>query len=362
MVVNILKNLQTCRHKIIFVTLLFFFCVKPSSALHLLLKNTKFSVKFVLRSQQNTHTSQINNAQSFSSRSVSSLNASDGKDTDIDESFARIIAGETLVKVFFSVNENGELENGQQIIDTEKALKKSLRKLNSRQQGLFSLDEKNHSAMNLSLLRKRVSELVLGTSVMRLKYWFSALRNKGENEQRLMLEYPIHGAEEFASQLQYKPMNSISLESCQEKDTKELDIEQLTREMVDRHAEELFPQEHPKPKQQITCDDIKDYFGSLGNHKVPELTDEIRLSILLSLPLFLSKIFIQQYGYDTSVKLIQASNVPGPITLRRNHIRSATNEDLCTRLLHEDGIRATPIKWKNSPNRWISKNTNFAIF
>ena len=121
-----------------------------------------------------------------------------------DDIFVKNIATDTLLNVFFRFDGSGAQKSDGKIMDTEKALKKSLRRL----QSLIETGDMSYNKR--SRLRKRLSELVLGTSVMRLKYWYYVLQSKGTLERDIMFQNPIQGAEEIAC---LQSFNKIGLEN-----------------------------------------------------------------------------------------------------------------------------------------------------
>lgn len=71
------------------------------------------------------------------------------------------------------------------------------------------------------------------------------------------------------------------------------------------------------------------------------------LSIQYSLPPFLTKSLLSQYGYERAKQICILTNRPGPITLRRNAIRfPRTDDELCNWLMEEDGIDVRRLHWE----------------
>ena len=289
------------------------------------------------------------------------------EDISEDKSLIRHIAADALFKIFFRLESKKQhdderlqvkISRNGVAIDTEKALKKSLRLLQSHLEQNESNEYYRKNTNYRSIMRQRLSEIVLGISVMRMKYWFLVIKGKRDpNERYILLQNPIIGTEQLADLVL---MNKIQLErnesflfSLQEKDLiqnkKNADkfihtlLMRMIHEMIDIHE---IQNKQTKNKQNHP-NNLKYTFSSLGIHSVTDLLPNevkaIQLSIEESLPLFLSDIFISQYGFTDACKLAQISNKPGPITLRRNPLQSSSNYQLSLRLLQENSIVTNPI-------------------
>ena len=135
-------------------------------------------------------------------------------------------------------------------------------------------------------LRQRVSQLVLGTSVMRQRH-----------------EYIYN-----------ETMDSDSTE-----------FKSKIRCMVDLHA-----------------DYLNDNNGS-EEHTLPWPTDPMeRIALQYSMPRFLVQSWLDEHGMEGTESLCKISNKPGPITLRRNEIRCSSDEDLISRFDTEEGVELSP--------------------
>jgi 16S rRNA (cytosine967-C5)-methyltransferase len=68
-------------------------------------------------------------------------------------------------------------------------------------------------------------------------------------------------------------------------------------------------------------------------------TDPVeRIAIQYSMPDFLVRAWVDEYGVDETQQLCRISNEPGPITLRRNAILCCSDEILIERLRQEEGV------------------------
>lgn len=171
------------------------------------------------------------------------------------EESARSIATNVLQSVLVR-------ENGTQV---ERALKVALR------------------VMNDGKMRKRVSQLVLGTTVMQKRH-----------------EYVYNV-------------------------TRHLDLEKI-RYMVNLHAEYL----------NSTCEDRRNFVTW------PSDTVE-RIAVQYSMPTFLVKSWVDEYGEVETEMLCTISNRPGPIRLRRNAIRCSSDTELILRLEADEGVTLSPL-------------------
>lgn len=129
--------------------------------------------------------------------------------------------------------------------------------------------------------RKRVSQLVLGTSVMRKRhdyvYETTVLDKKGDK----------------------------------------------IRSLVDLHAAHLNSE-------------------TLADNIIWPSDPMERIAVEYSMPTFLVKLWIEEYGEDETKALCTISNRPGPITLRRNAIRCSSDKQLVLRLLEDEGVQLSP--------------------
>ena len=68
-----------------------------------------------------------------------------------------------------------------------------------------------------------------------------------------------------------------------------------------------------------------------------------RLSLIHSLPLFVVKDWIRQFGEEGTAQLSAAANQPGPVTVRANSLRCTVEE--CRVALAGEGVEATPTQY-----------------
>lgn len=148
------------------------------------------------------------------------------------------------------------------LVDPEKALKQCLRK-------------------NKSVNRKRLADLILGSTVMKLRHLYVLF---GDSFDGTALD------------------------------------RQKVRSVVDLHAEYL-------PDNDEFSNGIQ-----WPSHPADEL------SVKYSLPLFLSKLMVDQYGIIESKLIADKANSPGPVTLRRNSLKVATDDELIGLLKNIDDV------------------------
>lgn len=178
------------------------------------------------------------------------------------------------------------------MIRPEKALKKLLRRYQS------SLEKDTETTTTLEerqATRKYLSNLVLGTSVLRLRYFYLLQESVGHLE-------PIFGWEETVEAPDLDPRMSQH---------------EIVHQIVQLHAQSLQEEVVPSFPIPITVESIAWYH---------------------SLPSFLSQRLVQQYGLETAEALASHCNEPGPITLRRNAIQCPSDDMLTERLLNEDSL------------------------
>jgi len=216
-------------------------------------------------------------------------------------------AVDILLPVFFpNSNSDDNDDSTQQPITAEKSLKRFLRK---RYQKLQPHHHSHNKTANES--RGRLAALAIGTSVMRLRYWYNVISQN--NLQMQPIPYPIDST----------TIDSLELSSDSSNNTNSIKERELCRCMIDEHASYLT--------STSTSDSIP-----LQNCDIAT-----RLSIQYSIPTFLTTLLIKQYTYKQVEEICIQMNNPGPITLRRNAIQfPGSDEDLCQYLLDEDGVKA----------------------
>jgi 16S rRNA (cytosine967-C5)-methyltransferase len=132
-------------------------------------------------------------------------------------------------------------------------------------------------------LRQRVSQLVLGTSIMRKRHEY--VYNKTLNPSKIVTKI---------------------------------------RCMVDLHANYLNANDND--------DDIITW----------PVDPAERIAVQYSMPDFLVQAWVEEYGVEETEALCTLSNKPGPITLRRNAIRCDSDDKLIQRLASEEGVELSP--------------------
>jgi tRNA and rRNA cytosine-C5-methylases len=184
--------------------------------------------------------------------------------------------------------------------DTEKALKKLLR----RYQRMASENNFCHEERQAS--RKRLAELVIGTSVMRLRHFYIFAKKWQEDHSCLLLEH-TH------SKYSNEPEQVVLY---------------IVQSMVDLHSQYMEQ-----------GGDVRD-LGTFGIHFDNDLD---RITYTYSLPRFLVKLLIEQYDAEKTESMVRVFNNPGPITIRRNRIKCPTDNILIDRLLDEDSVSSLPL-------------------
>jgi 16S rRNA C967 or C1407 C5-methylase (RsmB/RsmF family) len=219
------------------------------------------------------------------------------------EEQARELAAATLRRVLLPASGN---------LTTEKALKQTLR----------SLDVSNHAVEKqqriLRRLRQRVSRLVLGTSIFRLRHEYVY------NVTILRDDVDVVG----------ESLNYTS--RCQDK----------LRAMVDLHADYMLETENDDSN-----DDDSDSDTTATRSKnataafIPwPVHDPVQcLSLQYSMPEFLVQAWVAEYGAVETAQICQVANQPGPITFRRNAYRCPSEDMLMARLSKEDNVTVVPM-------------------
>ncbi|GFH57445.1 hypothetical protein CTEN210_13921 [Chaetoceros tenuissimus] len=240
----------------------------------------------------------IKNKKSFRS---SFLLASFVLEETSDETLRDLATDALLPVIYNSWNEelskrdgnNDHLYTESSTIDAERALKKCLR---SYQKIII---EKDIGIEERQRSRKRLNDLVLGTSLMRIRYQFLC-KNEFDNSQ-----------------------------SKSEK-------RKVIRRMIDMHA---------------------DFLDGNINEEMLKPIDAIeskieRISVKYSLPVFFVEMMVQQYGSNNAERFADTFSKPGPIYIRRNSIRCRSDQVLIQRLKDEcfAKVLKTKLEKKNHPD------------
>ena len=264
------------------------------------------------------------------------------------------IASHYLVPVLFRDNDDEDDEDASapQTIEAEKALKRCLRQCEkvwrgatgtpaaggNRQKGGNGHSAGEDSATTAARLlmanlpssdqterqssRKRLSDLVLGTSVMRMRHWYALSQRVGDAFALLDGNYlePIVGVEPW--------MTMVDTSTSRANDDCCTDARMgIARDLVRLHAHYLL-------RSDTAADDE-------AGDSIHWPTDTIqRIAVQQSLPSFIVRLLVDQYGAQEAEMLCQLANKPGPITLRRNFIKCDSDEALAQRLWEEDGIKS----------------------
>lgn len=203
------------------------------------------------------------------------------------EKDCRRLAIDSLLPFFFrqrpSPQDDDTTADTTSSVSVEKALKRALRSL-SKHDAQYSLEEQRWK-------RHRLAELVLGTCVWRRKY-----------------EYLVNTTTTMMT----------------DTDSTLSDDYHKTAAIVDWHIQAIR-NDFCLPKSIIWPSDPIE-----------------RLSVQYSLPVFLIRLLMDQYGFSETEALCQTVNHPGPITIRRNRVLCDSDERLMESLKN-DGVTARPL-------------------
>ena len=201
-----------------------------------------------------------------------------------EESLRRAVV-DVLLPVFFPEDDTSQLSS-------EMSLRRALKKRQDDWSGFG----------------RRLSSMVLGVSVMRLRHWYTA-------SVRDRISYPLPHPLEAS----LKASLPLSFDDKAGSGPAKTEV-QLILAMIDEHAS---------------------YLGG-ATSMFPAVDKAVSLSLQYSLPTFITKPMLEQYGGNQTRRIFSVMNRPGPITLRRNAMRFAfSDQDLCDCL--EDDIEARPL-------------------
>lgn len=230
-------------------------------------------------------------------------------------------AAAALLPVFFPEHEDEKLT-------AEIALKRLLRKKysqrqhNNHSQNTTTTSDQNKS-MNKS--RARLAELILGTSVMRLRHFVVAAVAQGTSTS-FPLPHPLIYNELSPYFKEKQIICDFTTCSVQERMS-------MCELMVREHANYIVSKDSTQQLEPIKA--------------LVDGSDDLALILAIehSIPLFLASSLISQYGFDTAKQICLLMNEPGPITIRKNAIQfKGTDDELCKWLSENDGVEASPMK------------------
>lgn len=253
------------------------------------------------------------------------------------------MATEALASIFYSNNAQGRLmrddSNLQNVqsthfTDPEKVLKKMLRRFQKSVDNFQNIT----TAEQRREFRKRLADLILGTSILRLRH-FHTLKailhsDSGCYDFSINDVEPILGAfDDSTSELVFHEENQESRQK-------------VVRAMIEIHSKYLDNNESEKPFTYL----LRNYTSHMSQAK--------QISVQHSLPELFVEMLLQQYGATITTELAEVLNEPGPITIRRNAIQCPSNEVLCKRLWQDDSITTLSVNnisiWRPSLNCSIS--------
>jgi 16S rRNA C967 or C1407 C5-methylase (RsmB/RsmF family) len=253
-------------------------------------------------------------------------------------------------------------------VEPEKALKKLLRQFQKRISSSSSSPSAETEIVDIEIMRaeerhasrKILADLVLGTSIMRIRHYYSLLAilhsRRDEYEHKHEYEHesidyllsvklkdveiePIMGVVDNASR---EFINSKNIESD------ENNRFHLVKAMVKIHFEYAGMgkgmrenMERYRYDKDTTTSILINYTSEKGIGKSTGIAE--RISILYSLPVFFVEMLVEQYGPKVAEEIACVFNEPGPITIRRNGIKCPSDKILCERLLRDHSITAIPL-------------------
>jgi 16S rRNA (cytosine967-C5)-methyltransferase len=215
-------------------------------------------------------------------------------------------------------DENGEFS----VVDAEKALKRSLRRVQQ-------LD--HVSATERRWMRQELATYILGTSIWRLRHWYVLLQKTVSSEISWQV---IDGADSLKCTHLFLENETDSGNACEKNQLK------TVHALIELHKE--FLQQRSNGVGENGSNERKEENDS---YAWPENDPVEFLSVQYSLPSFVARLLVNQYGIQEAQELAAISNEPGPITLRRNAIQCASDQELCLRLQSENGIVASPLEF-----------------
>jgi hypothetical protein len=237
----------------------------------------------------------------------------------IVEEQARELAAATLRKV---LQPSGN-------VTAEKALKQTLRSLgvvtasnsdNNDSTNNNHAAEIEHQQRRLRQLRQRVSILVLGTSIFRLRHEY--VYNVTILQQQVVID-------------------------DNDTDNDDSECDNKIRAMVDLHAAYLLEDESDNNSGN---DDNSDdnAIATTAFTAIPwPVHDPVQcLSLQYSMPEFIVQSWITEYGVHETRQICRAANQPGPVTLRRNVYQCPSDEMLMSRLARDHNVTLVPMMMK----------------
>lgn len=259
------------------------------------------------------------------------------------------MSAEALLPVFYpnaktTANSNTNLMNispesspsTTTYIGAEKTLKKLLRRFQKdiQTQSYFLSYEQRQNT------RKIFADLVLGTSIMRIRHFFILLSildsGSGTVTGDLCIEdiEPINGVEEHHNHEQKKTTSSYG----ETHDTLLTNRLKVVRAMVDIHFDYMMNDNSQDDLQPLL---LKYITSNKSSTTTTDDQEQRIISITQSLPLFFVKLMMEQYGQTLTQEITSTFNKPGPITLRLNKIKCDTQDRLRDRLWKDDNITTT---------------------
>jgi len=214
--------------------------------------------------------------------------------------------------------------------------------------------------------RKIFSDLIIGTSVMRLRHWYVYMQHYVQTTLQpecINLEH-IVGVEPWMNQyiqmsknidMKTKYSSSFSKDTANRTYIKESKLE-VVKELVFLHAHYMKSCSNPYVENQIHCT------SEMEMNIIWPQNNVHRIAIQQSLPSFVVRMWINQYGLGAAQTIAKMANSPGSITIRRNSLCCKTDNDLIHRLKDEcesinisEGERSTHIDF----NAYIPKVRGF---
>mmetsp|Transcript_29348 Transcript_29348/g.42865 ORF Transcript_29348/g.42865 Transcript_29348/m.42865 type:complete len:810 (+) Transcript_29348:221-2650(+) len=309
------------------------------------------------------------------------------------EHFIHILASAALMPVFYSSTESTSSHGKNQYVDAEKALKRCLRRYEKENRGRKDINVLDEQTMRKTRneIRKGLADLILGTSVMRLRHWhiFTTMspQNKKYFSSHRLEEHVQEDGSQSSSRVSnirneccdyegvFEPIRGVRVVSPQTATTQE-------KSNLHKHQERTQPlrtnnkkgNDSPSSFRKLLYQRFDAVYNLVHLHseylqmkniegndndimiqkgEYSEMDETSRkwpsdhvdfISTFYSLPLFIAHIFVDQYEFHEAAQLAAIANEPGPVTLRRNALRCPSDETLCNRLFSDDSVRSIPLR------------------
>mmetsp|Transcript_8176 Transcript_8176/g.17516 ORF Transcript_8176/g.17516 Transcript_8176/m.17516 type:complete len:722 (-) Transcript_8176:41-2206(-) len=231
-------------------------------------------------------------------------------------------------------------------ITAEVALKRLLRR-KYQQVSSDNTSQNKQSYHGRNEARRRLSSLILGTGVMRLRHWYYIYFNgtvEVNKERPLIIPYPLDYSilemmNPVEAKFSFRKRCARDDMACtpMAEETNDgfhplMRRMKLVRAMVDEHARYL----------RLASEKNDDTLGTANSSDLNATI--MNLSIEYSIPPFLISSLLSQYGYTITQQICSVMNHPGPVTIRKNAIKFPWSDDkFCQWVREEDEVNAAPM-------------------